>query len=93
MKIPSTGTSHSDSQGQYFCNFLTIGLSDILGDIPWNGEWLGLGATFGVFNGENQFDVKNLTDASHWISEVVLNQRCTYQPQYLVSNQLYFLWY
>ena len=49
----------------------TFGLRDILGDIQWNGDWLGLGATFGVFNGENQFDIKNLTDASHWISEVV----------------------
>ena len=39
-------------QRTIFCHFLPIkGLRDVLGDIPWNGEWLGLGATFGVFNG------------------------------------------
>ena len=50
----------------------TFGLEDVLGDIQWNGEGLGLKATFGIFNGENQHDIKNLTDSSHWLSEVSL---------------------
>ena len=68
---------------------LTItGLRDVLGDIEWNGEWVGLGASFGVFNGENQLDVKNLTDPSHWISEVVLGSTCSFHFNNIyLSNQ------
>ena len=43
---------------------------DVLGDIKAEGEWIGIGASFGIFNGENQFQIKNLTEQTHWISEV-----------------------
>ena len=64
----------------------TFGLKDVLGDIQWNGKGLGLKATFGIFNGENQHDIKNLTDSSHWLSEVSLIIKILYHPDQKIND-------